>query len=244
MGDNLDYSTNPGATDLPAIADTVWTIMTSSIETSLESVQYNDQVVAIYKSEIWDRVKKTKDLDTSEPASNIRQLTEDLAECLKQYGSDTVTSDGTLSNTNFNLPFPADVILTDYTDRSLYNDNSSGKLYGRFPQDITNSETIENIISANKTKFAWKHSADGYCKTQVTDYNEEVWNNWKDHFFYILADDFKPNSGVLMANKCGTLGNCLSINGNVVAAIVFFANEGVSVENQLNQGCPYQNHIY
>jgi len=82
-GSNIDY-----ATDLPASADTLWRFLSSSFSTKLENSDHNDQVIAIYKDELWGRIKRLNDLafdnTTGTPAtpSSIENLTKSLAECI------------------------------------------------------------------------------------------------------------------------------------------------------------------
>jgi len=47
-----------------------------------------------------------------------------------------------------------------------------------------------------------------------------LWQNWKDHFYYVVSGDYAPDSAV---TSCNT--NCVSVNGTNQAGIVLFAGE-------------------
>ncbi len=219
-GANIDYST-----DLPASADTLWSFLTTSPSAYLDSSDFNDQVIAIYPSEIWQRVKQLKDLDfdnsASVPAaSTIELLTRSLAECIAEYGNDTWAFFRT-------LPFPAPVTLSDYRVDANYDDDSS-ILYGRFPQVVNNSDFTE-------TDFVMDAAGTSYCESKVaTAYDELLWKNWKDHFFYIVSQDFQFGSWVFGGIKCIS-NNCISVNpsNTNVAAMVIYAGEKQAGQNRV-----------
>jgi hypothetical protein len=211
-GPGINYST-----DLPATADTLWSILSSSESVYLDDTDYNDQVIAVYKSEIWERVKKLKDLNIDNAAavpatSPIELLTKSLAECLARYGN---------LNSNRQLPYPAPLALTDYRSNSNYDDNNLIR-YGRFPQVLNSSFVAQS-------DFVLDTSGTSYCESLipgfVTDYDELFWKNWKDHFFYVVSQDFdSANTIPASVAKCG---NCITVDSktNKIAAMVFFAGE-------------------
>jgi hypothetical protein len=132
--------------------------------------------------------------------------------------------------------------LSDYADASQYKD-TNGLLYGRFPQDISHSESIENIITED-THFARAATGTSFCESAVSGFNEDFWGNWKDHFFYVLAKDFQPGSTQALASKCSVAGNCLSIHGKTVAAIVFFAKQASSGQDRTLAGLTTDQEIW
>ena len=229
-GPNIDYSA-----DLPLTADTEWTFLQPSSGAALKNRNYNDQIIAVYKDELWDKVKAMKDLDTTNPIAAIKTLTDDLATCLHTY----MTTKSNLFNSN--AVYPAVMDIADYTDSSLYQDNAIGARYGRFPQVISDSETDDSaaagfaITSDSPTRFV-----EDYCATSISvggsgvELDLELWENWKDHFFLVVADDFMPGNTNAITAKCGVgFGECLQINGKLsVAAIVLFANEGVTPQDR------------
>ena len=117
--------------------------------------------------------------------------------------------------------------MSDYRLGANYDDDNS-ILYGRFPQVVDNSEFTA-------TDFVLNTSGTSYCESKVaTAYDELLWKNWKDHFFYIVSQDFQFGSGVLGQFKCAT-NNCISINpGNThVAAMVIYAGEKQAGQNRV-----------
>lgn len=57
------------------------------------------------------------------------------------------------------------------------------------------------------------------------------WNNWKDHLYYALGQEFKPSSNLYQS--CGWPNVCISIaSSNKYAAIVMFAGPRLSALNQ------------
>jgi hypothetical protein len=250
-GPSIDY-----ATDLLATADTLWEILTTPESASLGNVNYNDQVVAVYRDELWDRVKLLGDLSFNneagvEVASKIELLTKSLAECIAAYGNEALNVYG-------QLPYPAPVDLDptnadqdEYRNEDNYDDSNAIR-YGRFPQVLDDSvrgspsfvldvTTVPASVPATTVK--------SYCERLipvlpsdpplVTDYDEGFWNNWKDHFFYVVSEDFDSNPGPPTptpkdGTKC-TAGNCITINGgeDKVAAMVLFAGEVQVGQNRI-----------
>jgi len=233
-GPNIDYGT-----ELPATADTLWEILTTSAAANQEDVDYNDQVVAIYKNELWDRVRQVNDLafnNTSAalPTSKIELLTKTLAECLAAYGNANLAGRLLPYHAPLDLD-PANLDLDEYGANSNYDDDITRR-YGRFPQLLDNS-----VI--NTANFILDTAGLSYCENlipaTVTDYDELFWKNWKDHFFYIVSEDFDSSSPTLSdATKCDTGAgglSCISIDtkADKIAAIVIFSGEKIVGQNRV-----------
>ncbi len=212
--------------------NTEWTFLQPSHASSVNNVDYNDQVIAIYRQEYWDKFTATTtflDFDNTAPSvavTDIELLTQSLSQCLVAYGN---------ADANRRLPFASAVNLDpldpldEYVDRDNYDDVAN-LLFGRYPQIIDNSVT-------NQANFV--HSAGiSYCAgaAGVTAYNQEFWENWKDHFFMVVSNDFSPNSAVPPdATKCAVNG-CVSIVGKAtkIAAIVYFSGEAQPNQSRSN----------
>ncbi len=228
-GPNINY-----AVDLPNTADTLWSILTTSQASKLDNVNYNDQVVAIYKSEWWDRVKSLGSLSFNNAQGAIATtplelLTQSLAECIAAYGNNAANLAG-------QLPYPAPIDLVvgnndqnEYRSKANYDD-SNIIWHGRFPQVLDNS--IWNVAN-----FVFDSTAaQSYCEAAgVTPYDGDFWNHWKDHFFYIVSDDFDSAAGPTPRDntKC-IVNNCITVNGGAdkVAAMVLFAGEAQLGQNR------------
>lgn len=49
----------------------------------------------------------------------------------------------------------------------------------------------------------------------------KLWNNWKDHFFYVLSKKYEPASTA--ATRCPAVASCIRVNGMKYAAAVIFS---------------------
>ena len=54
-------------------------------------------------------------------------------------------------------------------------------------------------------------------QTLGTEYRK-LWDNWKDHFFYVVSEDHSPDNA---AAACG--GDCITVNATQRAGLVIFA---------------------
>ncbi len=211
-----DYPTNHVST----AADTIWTYMYGTLKNDLENNEYNDRMVWITKSEYWDAVKAQGDLDYVDTGNEINKLTKKMAECLVDYANDG-------DNDHHWLPWPAAISMTDYRTDSLYADQDDpSDLMGRFPTDITNSNTKEeNETSSTIAVFPDMTDILSDC---LSSDEYMLWQNWKDHFFYVVSEEFKidgTEGGDDLTTRCSS-GKCVSIAGltDNLAGIVFFAN--------------------
>jgi len=109
---------------------------------------------------------------------------------------------------------------------------------------ITWVDTDGNVTvwaAANAKSFVVSSGTDGYCEVK-TGLDPLLWENWKDHFFVVIAKDFAPDSTIPFSSRCTSFpgSNCLSINGRTnVAAIIFFAKERSG--SQTRDLSPYTN---
>jgi hypothetical protein len=222
----IDY-----AADHLNAADDIWTYLYGSINSRLDNSNFNDKMVWITKDEYWDAVKAQKDLDAADSASVINNLTFDIATCLASYANHLDNMDG--SDLRRWLPSPAPVDLNDYRDNAQYTDQL-GLSAGRLPRDINDSQGVANIDGGGPDLLTM---AD--CAFPIE--QQALWQNWKDHFFYVVSKDFEinaPSSNNLSTpNRCplATPGACVTSNGNNVAAIVFYAD---SVTNAQSRTAP------
>ncbi len=221
-GVNIDYST-----DHPATADTLWQFLDTSESAYLENADHNDQVIAIYRRELWDRVEALNDLvfDNSSgvaPASPIENLTKSLAECIAAYGNTVAQR---------RIPYPAPLDLIEYRVNNNYDDVPTN--YGRFPQVLDTSAIPHNNFVLDTS------AAQSYCESAgVTIYDELLWKNWKDHFFYWVSEDFDTSSAVPFGNKCtgaGPSAGCITVDGNMnkIAAVILFSGKALSSQSRI-----------
>ena len=155
-------------------------------------------------------------------------LTEAIALCLAAYGS----------NNGDHLPMPAalDLNVNDYRNDLSYADSGvfTSGFSGRLPYDISNANLAlpAPAIPPNHDNLFSNTVCDDIDLVTVVfnniNFNDDsgdddgeffdLWRNWKDHFFYAIAEAHKPDAVV-----AACAGNCVSVNGTDYAGIVFFS---------------------
>jgi hypothetical protein len=165
----------------------------------------NDQIVYITREELWSHVRKRTDF-----MENMQNLTRTVAQCLAEYAN---------SSTDRRLPWAAPMSLTDYRDDATYDDQSA-LLSGRLPDIVNDSNSTHPKLM---TECSLITADDELLK---------LWQNWKDHLFYAIADAHKPDAS--SSTPTCTTTNCLTVNGNLYAAIVMFANTPLPAGKQDN----------
>ena len=189
------------------------------VHSSFEQPGLNDRIVTVSRVELADQLFARHDFE-----NRIRGLTQSIAQCVAAYGAANTGGVG-----DHRLPWAAPVALGDYRADDQYDDSNTMNLSGRLADfvDDSNSMTGNSIIRvlsncSAATVPGWTAEAN------------QLWQNWKDHFFYFVAEDFSPVSSV--PNVCG---NCISVNGiGQYAAVILFANRRLSSLNQLRDYPP------
>jgi hypothetical protein len=230
-GGNIDITD-----DHPQDPHALWPFLSVSNAVELEGEAYNDRVIAIYRNEIWDRVDKLNQLDFNNsagvaPASSIEKLTESIAECIVAYGNEN--ADRMLA-----LAAPVDLNSAndddeEYREEDNYN-NVAGVHHGRIAQNLDAATSPES-----KDNFFFKAIGESFCSSKfaggsapaappVQDYDQDFWSNWKDHFFYMVSEDFDHTTATPLTNRCAS--NCISIDpgdgtAEDVAAVILFAGK-------------------
>lgn len=175
----------------------------------------NDQMIFITRQELWAAMQKRSDfIDT------LKRLTQRIAECLADYGKNNPSSD------NKSLPWPASLSLTDYAVNDNYNDSPS-TYSGRVPHRVdTSNNTTNNDMIGDYLMTNNGLNCPYYAASPATELQRLYpwWNNWKDHLFYALSDEYRPKSSD--TNSCG---DCVDINGSGnYAAVVMLAGSALS----------------
>jgi hypothetical protein len=200
----------------------------------------NDQMVFVTRDDIWNAVQKRTDFKSTDPTINpLRKLTKQVARCISGYGhynSGWPTGSGwSAGSSSKALPWPAPLVLSDYSDNAQYDDSSSALYAGRVPYSVDTSKSLSNnllgsnlMTSTGSCKDIGPSGANSEPWTSNT--LDPWWNNWKDHLFYALSEDFKPR--VSNNQDCSGYA-CLQINGfNHYAAVVLLAGPRLSALNQ------------
>jgi len=208
-------------------ADEIYKFVQASVTSNADI--FNDQFITITREELWKEILTRSDFD-----EKMTNLTEALAVCLNKYAID---------NGNSRLPWPAPMNLPDYRLDVNYDDNEDSVAghAGRFPYIVKSSNTDigyviddELFLAANcdnlilPTGGITAHLLDS--SPGSNDEYKNLWENWKDHFFYVVSQDYSPaNSNAACA------GNCIKVNGatSIRAATVIFSG---SRDGQIRTG--------
>ena len=179
----------------------------------------NDQVLFITRAEIQDRLLRRVDVQT-----RLRNLTLAVTKCIADYGKRNPAGPN-----DRRLPWPAPVDLTEYRTAAQYNDTPVGELSGRVPNVVNDS----NGQTANTTTGVLT-ACNSTSVPEWTPAMATLWQHWKDHLFYALAWDFRPNAPV--TTTCTT---CLRVNGaGAWAAVVMFSGTRLAALNQVRDEPP------
>lgn len=179
----------------------------------------NDQVLFITRAEIQDRLLRRADLQ-----AKLQSLTLAVARCVADYGK---RNPGAPNDRR--LPWPAPVDLMEYRTAAQYTDTPIGELSGRVANLVNDSNARTGNTSAGVLTA---------CNTAtVPEWTPEMsvlWQNWKDHLFYAVAWDFRPDAPP--ATACTS---CLAVNGaGAWAAIVMFSGTRLAAAGQVRDEPP------
>lgn len=192
----------------------------------LKDTLVNDRMIVITKSDIFNAIQRRADF--VDPARNpLLLMTKKAALCIADYGRRNLAglSDKRLPWAGRSSP----AIGTDCT----YRDGSTSStppriMYGRLPNRVNGSRSLtsnqipQQSYSSCSSSYYQLKSNGSNCPS-VPDWSTYYpwWSNWKDHVFYTLANNYRPEAG--NNPSCGT---CLSVNGNgSYAAVVIFSGK-------------------
>ncbi|MEO1202953.1 MAG: hypothetical protein AAFX10_09605 [Pseudomonadota bacterium] len=212
---DTDAGTGISNASFPGAADRVGYLAV----TAGRSDDHNDRIALITRADLETIITRRPDFD-----QDIRALGLAVAECLADFGRNN--SGGA---SDLRLPWPAPMRLADYRLDSLYDDVNVGVLSGRVPDTVDDSGSeIGNSIARVLTDCdparvpAW--SVDMLDR----------WRNWKDHFFYLVAQDFAPDASIPSACV-----DCPTVNSaGRYAAVVAFAGSRLEALAQVRDAPP------
>lgn len=167
---------------------------------STQNLAINDVVLPIYRQEIFDVLVNSQQFTLA-----INGLMNDIAACLVRFGN---------AHVNNALPWAAPIAMTavdDYASNSKYDDENS-RYFGRLPYQINDSGS--GLLALLE---------DSNCGVGgVSEANKQLYDDWKDHFFYIVAHAKAPPVPV----NC-TAANCLQYQDDAAlrnySAVLLFA---------------------
>ncbi len=192
----------------------------SRLITGLASENFNDRMIFITPEEIFEPIRKRKDV-----RARLEALTRTIGECLGKYGEFNGTP---IAIADHRLPWPALVNLASFNANSSYDDTAAAsRKSGRLPFVVkTSKAATSNQMSGNNLLSDVGLSI---CPSWTPD--DATWyRNWKDHFFYYLGGSFAPTSPSPTAVPCVS---CLSVEGSGrYAAVVLFASEKMAGQSR------------
>jgi len=213
--DFLDSDSGISNATISGVADGVDAFATySGIEAS-----HNDRIITVSRAEIAARIAGRPDFD-----SDMRDLGLAIAACVANYAT---TNPGGANDRR--LPWPAGVALADYRDDTDYDDLDNSMFSGRVPDiaDDSNAAT-GNAVGRVLT------DCDPLQVPQWSPAMHSLWQDWKDHFFYAVAESHLPTAAV--PSSCS---NCLSVNGaGQYAALVLFSGQRLDTLGQVRNAPP------
>lgn len=199
----------------------------------------NDRIVYITKRELFGLVQNRTDF-----MKRMQDLTKTLASCIADYAQST---------TDRRLPWPAPVDLSlhptesvgksmkeIYSQDVLYDDQAN-LLVGRVPNEIDDSNSL---LGKTKQLIADCQFFDEWETKEEEQENFRLWQHWKDHFFYALAEAHQPNTTTSTADCDAT--NCLMVENdttNFYAAIVIYAGSALSLTDGISQYLQQRNPV-
>ena len=216
------YLEGDGVTDnstVSVIADSIDQFIHATPTSSTEALPYNDRFITISREELWGKISTSNDF-----ISKMRNLTQALAECISSYAT---------NNALDRLPYPATMVLADYRIDTNYDDspNNSNGYAGRLPLVVADSNAIIDVGDLNDL------FTQGACDIASANGNSQdlniagseyrlLWQNWKDHFFYVVSKDFAPAAPAAGAASCGV--DCITVDGIQRAGAVIFSGRRIS----------------
>lgn len=166
----------------------------------------------------------------------MQDLTQALAICLANYAnanidvgtgaSDTPNNTDNTNDTGRRLPWPAKFNLGGLpeSENASYSDDDdmegvSGHGYaGRYPYNVNKSNADLGLAIGDDLFDSGLCGATGALTNgydvDLSDEDGEfrkLWYHWKDHFFYVLSDAYKPVAAGAI-NSC-TGNTCVSVDG-------------------------------
>ncbi len=181
----------------------------------------NDRIAFITKQDIWNAMKRRNDF-----LASLDMMTKKTAECIASFGFKNNTAP------NKSLPWPAQLLLSDYSVNANYND-SDGRIVGRVPYKVNTSRSATGNNISSPYSLLQANGANCPNPSDWANLYYSWWNNWKDHLFYAIGQRFEPDNNPTGA--CDN-GHCLRVNNtNNYAAVVIFANQPLTGQSRTDK---------
>lgn len=182
------------------------------------SIVVNDRVAVIGRADIEAALSRRPDYVTQ-----MRALSTLVGQCVARYGKHN-----SAGVDDRRLPWAAAFQLADYRPDAAYNDVASA-LSGRLPDDVDDSGAATGNGIARVISDCDPAEVPGWNAHYLA-----LWQHWKDHFFYVVADSHAPSAGA-----APTCGNCFAVNGaGQYAAVILFAGARLAGLGQTRNAPP------
>ena len=136
-------------------------------------------MIFITRAEIQDRLLRRADVQ-----AKLQDLTLAVARCVADYGK---RNPGAPNDRR--LPWPAPVDLMEYRTAAQYNDTPVGELSGRVANLVNDSNGQTGNTSTGVLTACSTATVPEWTPEMAT-----LWQHWKDHLFYAVAWDFRPDA--------------------------------------------------
>lgn len=241
--DNVSaYLEGDGTTDNSFVSldkDQIDSFIPATETYSADIPRYNDKFLTITRDEIWNAIVKRDDFK-----KDMESLTRALATCAANYANHAL-------NKGRRLPWATKINLgssLSYRDNISYDDDPASEGYsGRYPFIVANSNAaidpvnmledslfeIPGLCGGSDLGNDWQgvamNLADNSSKYR------QLWNNWKDHFFYILSKSYEPENTSTKANCEDGVAACVQVNTTKYAGAVIFSGSRLASQNRVDK---------
>ena len=205
--------------------------------------EINDTLLTLSRKDIFDPIMRSQAFQ-----DDIDRLAKKLAECIAGYGRKSEQN---------KLPWAAAIDLTDYENEYIYKD-VNGTTFGRLPYIVDESNNVTGMKALNvldhdihdpdpdrvtsSIQAPPQSGEDSHClytnlnPVVLTTSESRMYQHWKDHFFYVVAREKAPNSGI--GQDC-IVNSCLEVNGKPYAALLIFSGAPTNDQQWTRIGPPH-----
>jgi len=179
----------------------------------------------------------TYDCNSLPPGPGRGQCAQNRAQCRQSCRNNgcvnSLPPNCGVGTTDYRLSWAAalDLNNSDYRVSNNYVQVAS-VYYGRFPQIGPGGTDL----FANCTSLTARNGVTPVNLNDTNDLYRELWENWKDHFFLAVSQDFDQNK--VPPTVCS--GDCIRVSGDTTdyAAMVIYSGTRLSNQAQLRYAAP------
>ena len=197
---------------------------------------FNDRLIFITARDIFDAIERRQHVDPTNVAGPrlsfsavLNKIAQRTAECIALYPARNA---GFIGNVDRRLPWSTGQPLAanNYGLPANYDDvNGVSRFFGRIPR-ITDQSRTTTANSMAGPPYAWLAETNCAGWTNV----QPWWENWKDHIFYAVSEDFAPDGD----DDDTDCGDCVRVIAPgpypEYAGIVFFAGKRLAAQDRNN----------